>query len=167
MPSPSPTPSPSSSPSPSPSPPPSPPPSPSPSPSPPPSTPFSLVVHDVLRPSPLSSANRSHQPISSSRLRASAAVRLPAAGRWKRAREERYLRSCASPCIKLKFPLVVYDVLRPSPLSAAGSSHQPSSSSRLRASAAISLSWRLNRRRCRWRRACHCRCRCRRHPPAR
>ena len=59
------------------------------------------------------------------RLRAPAAVRNPAAGRWRRVREASYLPSYASPCLKLKLALVILNVLRALPQSAAIRSHQP------------------------------------------
>ena len=81
-----------------------------------------------------SAAIHNHQP---GYLRAPAAVRNPAAGRWRRVREASYLLSYASPCLKLKLALVVLNVLRALPQSAAIRSHQPGHCGYLRAPAAV------------------------------
>ena len=63
------------------------------------------------------------------------AVRNPAAGRWRRVREASYLLPYVSPCLKLKLALVVLNVLRALPQSAAIRSHQPGRCGYLRAPA--------------------------------
>ena len=98
---------------------------------------LALVVFNVLRALPQSAAIRSHQPGRCGYLRAPAAVRNPAAGRWRRVREASYLLSYASPCLKLKLALVVLNVLRALPQSAAIRSHQPGRCGYLRAPAAV------------------------------
>jgi hypothetical protein len=60
-----------------------------------------------------------------------------AAGRWRRARGASYLLFYASPCLKLKLALVVLNVLRALPQSAAIRSHQPGRCGYLRTPAAV------------------------------
>ena len=98
---------------------------------------LALVVLNVLRALPQSAAIRSHQPGHCGYLHAPAAVRNPAAGRWRRVHEASYLLSYASPCLKLKLALVVLNVLRALPQSAAIRSHQPGRCGYLRAPAAV------------------------------
>ena len=95
------------------------------------------LTSNIARALPQSAAIRSHQPGRCGYLRAPAAVRNPAAGRWRRVREASYLLSYASPCLKLKLALVVLNVLRALPQSAAIRSHQPGRCGYLRAPAAV------------------------------